>query len=631
MKKLLSAITVFALILSIMCSCDTNTVKKPDSTTELFGDVLFGDVYMLRSTKSFGTIYYTSVYDDTMLITYERDKQYNAMFYDLKNGEIVSDVRIDLSEYFKGSNESDVENDGCYSIQLMDDKTAYITVGNKAHLFNNKLKYIRTIDAGKGINNIFALGGYIWSTADCILTKYDSNGQPHKYNVDNAYMITPCEMNGNKAVFSCTDKYSSTVYLSLDTESGKYERSFPALSVSSFYRGGAIYDYDNETIQIRRTDPNTNLAPTVYNIEDRTNWVSAADDKYFYVDHQINGNQGLAKYSVSSGQLCDKLVIENNSKLTICLSTFSAFIYSDSVIFPVYYGDQAYICLWKSGDLSGSNSFKSYGDRKKYEINYMSADEMCGKYNIGVYYGENASEHNFTDYTVEPLNDSAQLKSAISDVLSVLDKTPDGFVNELIDGFNGFDLYLCSTMHPVSASSISSAAGFTCIEDNRIVVAIDATQGGIAQTFAHEFMHCIEDSINNNHITIPFPDWSDYNPKDFGYNYSYDNTDGVATGWGYDTKYTAESDEAINYDGSGDKCPDIYFVDGYAKTYPSEDRARIFEHLFCDEDQSDQYLKFDKLRAKANYLCQSLRECFDTLKNCDSIYWERNLKSKAAN
>ena len=623
MKKILSAITVFTLILSLLCSCGTETIKTPDNTADLFGDVLFGDVFLLRSTKSFDGIYCTSLYDDTLLVTHERNDQVYAMFYDLKKGEIISDVCADLTEYYKSTEESDFDAADSYNIRLIDGKTAYIIVGSKAHLFNNKMEFIRTIDAGNDINNIFALGGHIWASGNCTLTEFDSNGEPHRYTVDDAYSFSPCAMNGNRAVFTCYDKYGNSMYLSLDTESGKYEQSFPSLGSFSCYIGGAIYDYDSNTSTLRRTDPNLNSAASIYDLDDRLTMVIAADDKYFYVDLQSVDYSGFAKYSVNSGQLCDKLVVDNDSKYII--DTFSAQLYSGNFILIVTDDTCSRICLWKSGETGVKSGFKNYGDSKKYEVSYLSADEMCGKYNIGVYYGEKASEHDFVDYSVEPLNDNIQLKNAINDVLSVLDKTPDGFVDELIRGFNGFDLYLCSTMKPRSMHSISLAAGFTCIEDNRIVVAIDATQSGIAQTFAHEFMHCIEISINNSFINMAFSNWSDYNPDGFDYNYTYENSNGIATGSGYDTKYTAETDAAYRYENNGGKCPDIYFVDGYSKTFPNEDRARIFEHLCCDGDKLNWYFDSDKLNAKAKYLCKSLRECFDTLKNCDNIYWERGL------
>ena len=73
----------------------------------------------------------------------------------------------------------------------------------------------------------------------------------------------------------------------------------------------------------------------------------------------------------------------------------------------------------------------------------------------------------------------------------------------------------------------------------------------------------------------------------------------------------------ISYNGDVSK---TCFVDGYAMTYPSEDRARIFESVMYGYYEAD----FDvapMLREKLNYYAQCIRAVFDTTGWVD-VRWE---------
>ncbi|MBQ3002215.1 MAG: hypothetical protein IJD82_00630, partial [Clostridia bacterium] len=83
------------------------------------------------------------------------------------------------------------------------------------------------------------------------------------------------------------------------------------------------------------------------------------------------------------------------------------------------------------------------------------------------------------------------------------------------------------------------------------------------------------------------------------------------------TRYTAwsESNDA-----------NVWFVDSYARTFPTEDRARIMENLFNPEaDGLAEVFQFENLQAKARLYSYILRECFESCDVDEVLYWETYL------
>ena len=73
----------------------------------------------------------------------------------------------------------------------------------------------------------------------------------------------------------------------------------------------------------------------------------------------------------------------------------------------------------------------------------------------------------------------------------------------------------------------------------------------------------------------------------------------------------------------------IYFVDGYSTTYPSEDRARIFENLatFAPEDRPAAF-SGKNMQLKAAYLCAALRDAYDSIAQAEDVFWEHGLNAE---
>ena len=90
--------------------------------------------------------------------------------------------------------------------------------------------------------------------------------------------------------------------------------------------------------------------------------------------------------------------------------------------------------------------------------------------------------------------------------------------------------------------------------------------------------------------------WVDLNPYYYEYQYSYTDSS--------DSQFTMY-EENPNL---------VYFVDTYAKSYPTEDYARVFENI-CNKDSNSILNKYPHLYDKALYLKGKLLEAFPSLKD----------------
>ena len=68
----------------------------------------------------------------------------------------------------------------------------------------------------------------------------------------------------------------------------------------------------------------------------------------------------------------------------------------------------------------------------------------------------------------------------------------------------------------------------------------------------------------------------------------------------------------------------IWFADEYSRTFPTEDRARMFEYMFMPEDgKISWYIDYKNLKYKARYYSLMLRACFESCKNAKKLVWEQ--------
>lgn len=248
-------------------------------------------------------------------------------------------------------------------------------------------------------------------------------------------------------------------------------------------------------------------------------------------------------------------------------------------------------------------------------IGQLTADiaaKILSKTGIPVFYGGAGNDFDAPDYVSKTVTDPFVIYSSMREAEAFFDALPDGMAQELCaGGHEGIRLYLCGKLYRTTSSGITTAAALTFSEGAYRAIAIDISLAGIRQNLAHEISHIIDDRLNDMLLQTGadlLGAWENMCPPGFVYSYSYNDTDGNLIS---NPQYTAQSDE-----------PDenVWFVDAYAKSFPTEDRARVFENLFSGNDYS---LRGEHLMQKARYYCAMLRYAFPSVKNAENPVWEK--------
>ncbi|MBE6724197.1 MAG: hypothetical protein E7576_03210 [Ruminococcaceae bacterium] len=258
-------------------------------------------------------------------------------------------------------------------------------------------------------------------------------------------------------------------------------------------------------------------------------------------------------------------------------------------------------------------------------------DRIYEETGVSVYVGNDAVRY-LSGYAVQPVTDPAKQLQGIRSLAEFFDHCPPGFIRELTEWNSSIDICLTGKIipEPGNRDSISDASAFVNQTGGLQVMVVDVTQGGLTQTVAHEFLHIAENSMANMHEawwngeredpTDVFILWTALNPEDFSYSYVYTNEDGTTVGSDDPRVWSViewEEERDVN---------SVWFMDGYSTTYPTEDRARIFENLaaFRTEELPGAFAS-DHIRQKAAYLCACLRRAFASVAAADEVFWEQSL------
>ena len=122
--------------------------------------------------------------------------------------------------------------------------------------------------------------------------------------------------------------------------------------------------------------------------------------------------------------------------------------------------------------------------------------------------------------------------------------------------------------------------------------------GLVDQNFYHGLAHIIDARVMSE--CSAFDNWERLNPKGFDYDYNY-----IAN------QYRGEDE----YPGA--------FIDTYAMSYPTEDRARIFEYAML-EGSEDSFAS-ETMQKKLTVLCDGIRRAFGLTESQDTLPWEQYL------
>ena len=235
--------------------------------------------------------------------------------------------------------------------------------------------------------------------------------------------------------------------------------------------------------------------------------------------------------------------------------------------------------------------------------------ELLDDYGVRVIFKEEDLSPLNIGYEYSPVNEKT-VAAKLQAIKDVLDYFPDGMIREIENGSELW-LYMVTDLHSDNEDgSVSSYGGCATSLGGIRMITMDADVHDefFKTSLSHEISHLLDYIIDFRQINTG---WVNLLPEDVradGYLSSYQA--------GYDNKYTP-------YD---DGRSEIWFYDNYSRTFPTEDRAVIFQILY------DSYIngKLDfnmneNLLRKARYYAVIIRQNFVSCKNSDTLPWEKYL------
>lgn len=245
--------------------------------------------------------------------------------------------------------------------------------------------------------------------------------------------------------------------------------------------------------------------------------------------------------------------------------------------------------------------------------------QMEARYGVKIYIGSEANRY-FPDYKLDVLPDEKLIQSSLEELNEALSRYPSGFFPQLLnDDVHSIGLYLGGRLSATNTYSLEEAGAFACVYGQEQILAFDMRQYNTTGNLYHEVAHAIDRKIERAvyHGQCDFSEdtWSGMNPAGFSYEYSYVTQS-------YDPANTAQSIHDNDYS-------QVYFIDTYAKTYPTEDRARLMEYLLGGETADPCYVS-PHLQKKLEYYFAAIRQAFDD-SGWDAVAWESRLSSVKKN
>lgn len=225
-------------------------------------------------------------------------------------------------------------------------------------------------------------------------------------------------------------------------------------------------------------------------------------------------------------------------------------------------------------------------------INNNLRKNIEDEYRITIKYGKETSNYKIDNITTEIITNPSIINSALNRLQNALKLYPEGFFQEIRN--EGIPL----TIYLVNNYSDKDITGITDSSYQQATISI-AIIYPFEESFYHESYHYIEKYLLLKGAN--FNSWDYLNPQEFEYGTIHNN-------YSYNITFNEDS----------------YFVNNYAQTDASEDRASTFEYMMSDNKAS--CLNTNKtIWKKANIISKTIETVFKTVKQENTETWERYL------
>lgn len=410
--------------------------------------------------------------------------------------------------------------------------------------------------------------------------------------------------------------------------SGSIQLTSTGDSFGALYQDGlmeALYQIPQSRTEIRELLPDDPLGygNLIFDLENRLALTSIQN----FVQNSEEGTSGynscnLYYYNLDTGKNTYKTSFSLQSGEETFVGSPQDLVYLPSIHMAVFQFKHNYshIVLWDLNQKteltrdSANHSAKYYSsdqpDQRGIQALKDRAQVLGEKYGINIYLADECKRE-FPGYHAEPVYQTRLIKESLTVLEKALSSYPDDFFRQLnIPETGKLGIYIAGNFSTVRNDNPDHVGGVYFYEEGSQYLVLNASNfSSLESTIYHEISHAIDRYAK---ITAPLKDLYDYeddvfnqlNPAGFSYDYSYRSNEDKK-----DLAFTAAS-----------QSDNVYFIDYYSKSFPSEDRARIMENAM--HPQGIDYFQYPALRKKLEYMSRFLREIFDTGKWESETVWE---------
>ncbi len=339
------------------------------------------------------------------------------------------------------------------------------------------------------------------------------------------------------------------------------------------------------------------------------NPLASGDNKFATISHDDMFDV-IRIYDLSSSKVSPGIKVEGSvGKLLFCgnelLLIISADYESEKVMYYLYHLNETdgyeNIVLTEADDEELND--ESIPEWTGSTETIILAQALLDTYGIRVLYGENDIVLDF--FTSNGVSEEESVRTKIQALLGFLDYFPEGMLDEIGDG-NEIWLYMC--VKPTYTSTGGNVDGIAAQIGKHPLIIMDTQCSDtlFLETIVHEVSHLIDIKASSSFIT----GWNDLLPVSI-------------SGEAYSNSYTEDYDNAYTpYDNGS---TEVWFYDQYSRTFPTEDRAVIFQKMYISHVEgkmTEIFAENENLRMKARYYCVMLRKTFASCANAEVLPWE---------
>lgn len=226
---------------------------------------------------------------------------------------------------------------------------------------------------------------------------------------------------------------------------------------------------------------------------------------------------------------------------------------------------------------------------ERFGVQILIADQCTGIYD---------------DFKAELVTDAQTIDNFLTELETALSKYPNGFLSQLTYGtIRQLEFSVVGKLTPVEEDEYGASNAFAQPLTDKYIIVADAYSAWDT-TIHHELSHVLDhrlqwDAEHRADALYSEDRWASMNPDDFT----------------YDMSYMLHQDR---WDFN-----DRYFMSSYACTYPTEDRATIWEQAMVGNDYP---FRDGPMREKLKYYSDCVRDCMDTTGWPAVLPWETVLQ-----